>query len=243
MRGGTAAVIPCLDGAPTLRAVVEGVRPHVAQTIVVDDGSRDDTVAIARRSGSVVVRHLRNLGKGAAIMTGLAEARARGFGHAVLLDADGQHPPENVPRLLEEARAHPAALIIGARDFRGQPVPRASRFGRRFSNFWVWLETGLRLQDTQSGLRIYPVPEILALHVPPSRFEWEVEVIVRAAWGGLSVREIDASVFYPPPAERRSHYRKVEDSLLISLLHVRLVPQGLLRMLLRTKPPRISHEL
>lgn len=243
MRGSTVAVIPCLDCAGTLGIVIEGVRPFVSQVIVVDDGSDDDSATIARRSGSVVIRHLRNLGKGAAIMTGLAEAEARGFTHAVTLDADGQHPPANVPRLLAEAQAHPKALVIGVRDFRGQPVPDASRFGRRFSNFWVWLETGLRLQDTQSGLRVYPVRETLGLDVPPSRFEWEVEVIVRAAWNGQSVREVETSVFYPPPTERRSHYRKVEDSLLISLLHVQLIPRGLARMLLRAKPSRISHEL
>ena len=245
VKGRTVAVIPCLNAAETLGAVIDGVRPYVAQVIVVDDGSQDDTANIARDAGCIVVRHLRNEGKGAALVTGLAEAQAGGFTHVVALDADGQHPPDNLPRLMEEALAHPEALIIGARDFRDQPVPGASRFGRRFSNFWVWLETGLRLNDTQSGLRVYPVREILDLRVSPSRFEWEVEVIVRAAWAGRSVREIDVSVFYPPPSERRTHYRKVEDSLLISLLHVQLILQGLVRTLLRvrTRSTRISHEL
>lgn len=228
-------VLPCLDAAATVGDVVRGAVDVLEDVIVVDDGSRDDSAALARQAGARVVRHPHNRGKGAALLTGMAEAAALGFTHAITLDADAQHAPEDIPRLLEAARREPDALVIGARDFDIEHVPGASRFGRKFSNFWVWLETGAKLSDTQSGFRAYPLAPVLALELAPSRFEWEVEVIVRARWAGLDVREVDVPVFYPPPEERKSHYRGFEDSLLISLLHVRLVPRSFLRPIW---PPR-----
>jgi len=223
------AVLPCLDAVETVAAVVKGVKSVLPDVIVVDDGSQDDSAEAARQAGARVVRHSANRGKGAALMTGLHEADALGFTQAVTIDADAQHDPGDIPRLLQASRAHPQALVVGARDFDIEHVPGASRFGRRFSNFWVWLETGTRLSDTQSGFRVYPVRSVLGLEIPPSRFEWEVEVLVRARWGGLPIEEVDVSVHYPPPDAHTSHYRGIEDSLLISLLHVKLVPRSLLR--------------
>ena len=222
-------VLPCLDSAATVGRVVERTRAVLDEVIVVDDGSADGSARAARAMGARVVRHPENRGKGAALLTGFAEALDQGFTHAVTLDADGQHDPADIPKLLAAAAAEPRALVVGARDFDVEHVPGASRFGRSFSNFWVWLETGTRLGDTQSGFRVYPLESVRALDLAPSRFEWEVEVLVRARWAGLPVHEVDVSVHYPPPGERLSHYRGFEDSLLISLLHVRLVPRSLLR--------------
>lgn len=232
------AVLPCLDAAETVGQVVRGVSAVLKDVIVVDDGSRDDSAQAARQAGARVVRHCGNRGKGAALMTGLNEAAARGFTQAVTIDADAQHSPQDIPRLLEVARAHPRALVVGARNFDIEHVPGASRFGRKFSNFWVWLETGTHLSDTQSGFRVYPVDSVLELEIPPSRFEWEVEVLVRARWAGLTVHEVDVSVYYPPKDTHTSHYRGIEDSLLISLLHVKLVPRSLLRPV--WKPRRLA---
>lgn len=232
-----AAVIPCLDAEATIADVVRRARalPDLARVLVVDDGSTDRTREAARDAGAAVVRHPRNLGKGAALATGLAEAAALGATHMATLDADGQHDPAELVRLLEVARSDPWALVIGARDFSVPHVPGASKFGRRFSNFWVWLETGARLADTQSGLRVYPVNATRALGLRPSRFEWEVEVIVRALWAALPIREVPVSVYYPPPEARTSHYRGFADSLLISLLHCRLVPRSMLRPVWRPR--------
>lgn len=228
-------MLPCLDAADTVADVVRGTREVLDDVLLVDDGSRDGSSRRAKAAGARVVRHPANRGKGAALLTGLSEAADLGFTHAVTLDVDAQHAPADIPKLVDEARAHPEALVVGARDFDIPHVPGPSRFGRRFSNFWVWLETGRRLQDTQSGFRVYPLAPVLDLELPPSRFEWEVEVLVRASWAGLEVREVDVPVHYPPPEERTSHYRGFEDSLLISLLHVRLVPRSLLRPIW---PPR-----
>ncbi len=223
------ALIPCLDGAATISTVVLGALEHVKTVIVVDDGSADSTAEMAAGAGAHVVRHEVNRGKGAALLTGLAEAQKLGFTHAVSLDGDGQHDPADMAQLLLGAAEAPVSLIIGARDFSVPNVPGGSKFGRNFSNFWVWLETGYPLTDTQSGFRVYPVELTLALNVAPSRFEWEVEIIVRAAWAGMPVRDLDISVYYPPPEERVSHYRGFVDSTRISLLHCRLVGRWMLR--------------
>lgn len=223
------ALIPCLDAASTLGEVVRRTRAYVGTVIVVDDGSVDDSVAVAEAAGAVVVRHPENRGKGAALLTGLEAARQRGHSHVIALDADGQHDPADIPRLSAEAAAHPDALIVGARDFTVPNVPKGSRFGRAFSNFWVALETGRRLSDTQSGYRVYPVALTLALRLAPSRFQWEVEIIVRAAWAGLDVRDVAVAVYYAPPDERTSHFRGVVDSARLSVMHTRLVFRQVLR--------------
>ena len=218
------ALIPCLDCAPTIASIVRHARTLVEIVWVIDDGSTDGTADVAGEAGAVVLRHAQNRGKGAALLTGLAAARAKGFSHAVTLDGDGQHDPAEIPALIAAARSQPTALVVGARRFPRENVPRASRFGRWWSNLWVSLETGRRLSDTQSGMRVYPVKPTLALNLRPSRFEWEVEVIVRTCWAGAPVIEVPVAVRYPPG--RRSHYRPYYDSMRISRLHCRLFLSG-----------------
>lgn len=229
------ALIPCLNGAASIAAVIEGVTAQLEDVLVVDDGSVDETGAIASAAGARVVRHAENRGKGAALLTGMAAAREAGFTHVVTLDADGQHDPADIAVLLAAAREQPTAIVVGARDFDVPNVPGGSRFGRRFSNFWVRLETGQSLGDTQSGFRVYPVELSLALGVGPSRFEFEVEILVRAAWARVPLAERPISVFYPPAHERVSHYRGFVDSMRITGLHFRLVGRWMLRPLWPTR--------
>jgi glycosyltransferase involved in cell wall biosynthesis len=228
------ALIPCLDGAATVADVVRGAAQRMP-VLLIDDGSTDDSAALAEAAGATVHRHAHNLGKGAALLTGLRAAAQAGFTHVVSLDADGQHDPKDIDPLWAAAQAEPRAVVVGARDFDVPNVPGASKFGRNFSNFWVRLETGRALSDTQSGFRVYPVQEILALALPPSHFEWEVEVLVRGSWAGLPVIDVPVGVYYPPPEERISHYRSVVDSARISWLHTRLVTRWLLRPLWPTR--------
>ena len=223
------ALIPCLDGEATLADVISATRRLVPDVIVVDDGSRDGTAEVARRSGAIVHRHEQNRGKGAALLTGLAVAHDAGYSHVVTLDADGQHNPADGSRLIDAALEAPTAIVVGARDFDVPHVPGGSRFGRNFSNFWVKLWAGKALSDTQSGFRVYPTDLTLRLGVRPSRFQWEVEVLVRAQWAGLEVVDVPISVFYAPPGERVSHYRGFADSTLITLMHFRLLGRWMLR--------------
>jgi len=217
-------LIPTYDNAGTLQDVVERAKATGLEVLVVDDGSRDRTREIlASIPGIVVQRHDRNLGKGAALKSGFRLAEERGFTHAITLDSDGQHYPEDVPVLLEAARARPEALLVGARDLAAAGAGRGSRFGQRFSNFWTYVETGERLADTQSGFRAYPLRAVRALALRNDGFGFEVEVLVKAAWTGVPLASVPIRVFYPPAEERVSHFRPIADFARISRLNTHLV--------------------
>ena len=234
-----AFVIPVFNHARNVGAVVQAARDSGAPVIVVDDGSTDGSAeAACAVAGTVLVRHGKNLGKGAAILTGLASAAAPPIGarFVVTVDADGQHRPDEARRLLAAlwpagATRPEAALVLGARTgMDSRAVPWSSRAGRGFSGFWVWASGGPRVSDYQSGFRVYPVAETLALATRAHRFEFEVEVLVRARRTGLPVREVEVSVVYDPPGGRVSHFRPWRDfgrnsALFTRLIATRFVPR------------------
>ena len=208
----TAVVIPAYNHGATVADVAARALDLDVPVIVVDDGSTDDTRARLCDLGIRVLRHPRNLGKGAAILTGLAAAREIAD-WAVTIDADGQHDPADIPDLVRAIPEGSRPIVVGVRQrmTAAAQVPWASRFGRGFSNFWVRACGGPALQDSQSGLRVYPLPETLELGVVALRFQFEVEVLVRAGWAGMAVLEAPVSVRYPPAGRRVSHYRPVVD--------------------------------
>ena len=148
-----------------------------------------------------MIRHEENRGKGAALLTGFA-ALAGKADWAVTLDADGQHDPGDIPGLIRAIPAGTRPIVIGRREgMVGADVPWTSRFGRKFSNFWVRCAGGPSLTDTQSGMRIYPLPEAAGLGVRARRFQFEVEILVRARWAGIPVVEAPVGVSYTPGDE------------------------------------------
>lgn len=235
------AVIPTYNNAGTLLDVVQRTYAQLTDIVVVDDGSTDDTAARLAASPVpvTVVCCGRNRGKGRALREGFRRARAAGFTHAVTIDADGQHYPEDLPRLLAAAREDPAALIVGSRPFDHENMPRGNTFANRFSNFWFRVQTGLDLPDTQTGLRIYPLAGLRGERWMTSRYEAELELLVVAAWAGVRLRPVTVRVAYPE--DRVSHFRPTLDFLRISLLNTLLCllavvygwPRTLLRKLLR----------
>lgn len=215
-----ALVIPAYNHGSRLTAVLADALTLHLPIIVVDDGSDDDTKEILAESaarpeyaGLTVLRHPENRGKGAALLTGFAEALAQGRDRALCMDADGQHRAEDAARLLDAARTHPGRpLIVGARlGMESEHVPWTSRAGRGFSNFWVRACGGPRCADSQSGLRLYPLPEILDLQCRARRYQYEVEVLVRARWAGVPILEVPVGVVYQPKGERVSHFRPWRD--------------------------------
>jgi len=225
-------VVPTKDNEASIEAVVTGCLEHCADVLVVDDGCADHTVERAARARgprgeqAVIVHHAVNLGKGAALATAIDHAAAHGFTHVVAIDADGQHLPEELPRFFDAARRDPWAIIVGARDMAG--APGSSLFGRNFSNFWIFVETGHRVADSQCGFRVYPVAPVRSLRLRPGRYEWEVEVLVRGLWNGIAVRDLPCRVYYPDPEERVSSFRPWADNTRISLLNTKLVAMRIL---------------
>jgi len=221
-------VIPVYNHGATLRSVVEGVLALHEHVLVVDDGS-DDVPPEALAGLSVrLVRHARNQGKGAAIRTGASEARVMGMSHIVTIDADGQHDPADLPAFFNAIAQDENSIIIGARDFNTANVPGSSRFGRKFSNFWLRVQTGVVISDVQSGFRAYPLAVLEKLHLTENHYSFEVEVLVRAAWAGFRLNEVDIAVYYPPKGERISHFRAFMDNLRLSLLNTRFTLRAIM---------------
>ncbi|MCK6526109.1 glycosyltransferase family 2 protein [Myxococcota bacterium] len=209
-------VIPSFDNAGTIAAVVARARAVLEPVFVVDDGSTDGTGDRAREAGAEVLVHEVNRGKGAALETGLAAAVARGFSHVVTLDGDGQHHPEDAPALLRAAEGGVPTLVVGSRPWDGPNRSRAARFGRWFSNLWVRIDGGVTVEDSQSGFRVYPAAEVLALRLRARRYDWEMEVLVRAAWAGIAIANVPIGVYYPPASERVSHFDVLRDNVRFS---------------------------
>ena len=216
-------LIPALDCEATLAPVVRGAREHVADVLVVDDGSRDRTAEVARRAGAEVLRHATNRGKGAALRSGMCALAERGVTHAVTMDGDGQHLASEIPALLAAAAAEPGSLILGARQHPSGSMSRLRAFGNRFANRWVRIACGATFEDTQSGLRLYPLAATLALGCRADRFAFETEVVIRAVRAGLPVRSVPVRVHNPPPGERTSHFRGVRDTVRIVFTVIALI--------------------
>jgi len=228
-RLGCAVVIPTYNNDRTLGGVIAGVRRYCADIFVVNDGSTDRTAEVlASTEGIRTIAYARNRGKGYALRRGLRAAREAGFRYALTIDSDGQHYPDDIARFIERIERRPDTLLIGARNLTADNMPARNTFANRFSNFWYLVETGRRLEDTQSGFRLYPLRRLGRLRSLCSRYEFEVEVIVRAAWRGVEVENIPVRVYYAPDGERVSHFRPLRDFTRISLLNSVLVLEALL---------------
>ncbi|HVP62037.1 MAG TPA: glycosyltransferase [Myxococcaceae bacterium] len=210
-------IIPVYNNVSTVGDVVRGVLDHCSAVLVCDDGSTDGSGDVAEAAGAMVLRHPRNEGKGVALRTLLAEAHRQGFRHAISMDADGQHFPGDLPAFAAALIDEPGSMVLGVRDLIAAGAPPSSEFGRRCSNWWIWFETGLNLPDTQSGFRGYPVPEVSELGAGHRRYEFETDVLLRAAWAGIPIRSRPIKVLYP--ANRISHFRLVLDNVRIVALN------------------------
>jgi glycosyltransferase involved in cell wall biosynthesis len=217
------AVVPAYQAAASIEAVVRDTLPVLSPVVVVDDGSRDDTAARAEAAGAEVLRHAANQGKGAALVTALAHLAAAGVDRAVTLDADGQHLPHQIPLLLAAADETPGAIIVGVRRKERFAIKRSARFGNWVADRLMRRVAGRPLPDTQSGFRVYPVGATLALGTRGTRYDFETEVLLRAARAGMAVRGVPVEVYYPPVAERVSHYRPWLDTMRIVRSVVRVL--------------------
>jgi glycosyltransferase involved in cell wall biosynthesis len=208
--------------------------------ILVDDGSEPQcaatlTMIAAASEGRVtLVRHPRNEGKGAAVMSGIARAHELGHTHALQIDADDQHALEDIPAFLTEAEAHPAAIVAGQPIF-DSSVPTNRLYFRYLTHILVWIDTmSLDIRDSMCGFRVYPVVPVLDLARRVRlgrRMDFDSEVLVRLWWEGTEIICRRTPVRYP--AGGVSHFRLFRDNVLMTRMHIRL----LLGMLVRS--PRL----
>jgi glycosyltransferase involved in cell wall biosynthesis len=225
----TCILIPTYNNATTLGAVINSVLEYTDQIVVVNDGSTDKTRSILDSFPQIhAVNYSPNKGKGFALRTGFKAAVDAGYDYAITIDSDGQHFAADLPKFVDSMNKNPNAIIIGARNMDQLSVPGKSSFGNKFSNFWFWVETGITRSDTQSGYRLYPLKPLHNIWFFTYKYEFEIEVIVRAAWKGVDVVEVPVNVFYPEKEKRISHFRPFRDFTRISILNTILVTIALL---------------
>src|SRR6185369_5505444 len=139
------------------------------------------------------------------------------------MDGDGQHLSNQIPVLLGAAEESVPTLVVGARQVDNQSVAPIKLFGNRFANRWVEIACGIAIPDTQSGFRVYPLPEVSALGARARRFGYETEVLIRAVRAGIPIRSVPVQVYYPPIDERVSHFRPVLDTIRIIFIVLGLI--------------------
>ena len=205
-----AIIIPVYNHGEQIGEVIRQSLTFRLPVFVVDDGSTDSTHQVVEAiSGINILRHSANRGKGAAILTGFTAAAEKLCDWAITIDGDGQHNPLDATSLLQAVKEGERCIVVGKRQGMEDAanVPWTSKFGRKFSNFWVWISGGPMVEDSQSGFRLYPLPEVLQLDVEARRYQFEVEILVKARQQGITTKEAPVSVVYQAKGVRVSHFR------------------------------------
>lgn len=212
--GRVAAIVPCYNAGSRIRPVAEGILRVLPDLIVVDDGSTDGAAAALSELPVKLVRLPRNRGKGHALCAGFTEAlRLPGLAAAVVLDADGQHDPAELPRFIATFRERQADLVIGARVFDAAHVPWRSRFGNQLTAWIVRRLFGHAVGDTQCGYRLLSRPflEAVAREVSGGRYDTEMEILLKGLEEEWRVSFLPIQTLYET-GNPSSHFRKVRDS-------------------------------
>lgn len=174
-------IIPAYQAATTLRLLLQQTVDYIpaTRTIVVDDGSTDDTSKLASTTGVCLIQHERNLGKGAALQSGLAAAIEFGMDWAITIDADLQHPPESISDFLRKASSTNFDLIIGRRNFSSEVMPLDRRFSNTASSALLSLLLGIRLYDAQCGFRMIRLSSLKGMQFHSPGYEFEAELLIK----------------------------------------------------------------
>ena len=217
-------VLPTYNNPNTLGRVIDGVLKFTEDIIIVNDGSTDSTSEILKIYPQIVQLHQpQNTGKGHALKTGFKHAVNLGFDYAITLDTDGQHFPSDIPNFIEalDASENKDILIIGDRNMNTSDVLARSAKGNRVSTFWMKAATGLKLEDSQSGFRLYPIKAIndIKFMKATKKFEFEIEVIVRSYWAGITIGHVPINILYDMK-ERVSHFRPFMDIARMVVLYI-----------------------
>ncbi|MCM4158831.1 DUF2062 domain-containing protein [Antarcticibacterium flavum] len=216
-------LVPTYNNEKSLASVLQDLQLYTSNIVVVNDGSTDTTKEILTNFSHLEIFHFeKNSGKGAALDHGFQKAEELGYEYAITIDSDGQHYPDDLEVFLDELEAKapqdPELLLVGDRNMGRDGIPGKSTTGNKFSNFWYLVVTGINLGDTQSGYRLYPLKVVNPIKLYTNKFEYEIEIIVKAAWRGVEVKNIPIKVFYEE--NRVTHFRPFWDITRIVMLYM-----------------------
>lgn len=223
-----AIVIPAYNEAATIRDLAERALLHGKAVIVVDDGSRDGTARALEGLAVQLLRNEENQGKAAALWRGAQAALANGVDAVITLDGDGQHVPEDIPRLIAVAQQNLGSIVIGARLADRHAIPKLRYFANRAAVFALSWACGQRLDDSQSGFRIYPAElfrKLVTPHDRPHSFVFESEVLIEAARLGHRCVMVPIAAIYRPGA-RASHFRHLDTLRIARMVAWKLLLRG-----------------
>ena len=205
------ALIPAYNEAARVGEVVAVARHHVDEVVVVDDGSTDETVAAAEKTGAKVLRHSQNRGKGAAIATALDYFGRSDAELAVLLDADGQHDPSEIDKFVDAAEKERADVVVGTRMGDVRRMPWVRLWTNRFTSRVTSKLAGQRIPDSQCGFRLLRRAVLKDLKLSTARFETETEMLIQAGRAGHKIVSVPIRTIYEPG--RTSRIRPWRDTV------------------------------
>ena len=203
-------VIPCLNEADHIGSLVREVRAFLPHVLVVDDGSEDETSALARDAGAVVLRHDRPQGKGASLQAGWKQSRSEGFSWVLCMDGDGQHAPADIPSFLRHAEGGRYSLVVGNRMDRLDSMPRVRRWTNRFMSRRLSRLAGQTLPDTQCGYRLMNLKAWSGITLSTVHFEMESEILIAFARAGHQIGFVPIQVIY---GDERSKIHPLRDTV------------------------------
>jgi glycosyltransferase involved in cell wall biosynthesis len=212
----TCALIPAFNEAPHIAKVVEGARQHVAEVVVIDDGSRDGTAEIARAAGATCLQSPKNRGKASALRAGIAFARDHNFTHVITLDGDGQHLPEDIPVILRVAEETGADLVIGARRFDRALMPRSRYFSNTVGSRLASALVGCEIRDSQSGFRLFRLDKLHGAKLRSRCYELEMEMLIKMVRSGCTIAHAPIRMVYGD-GQTRSKMKPVRDTVRVCL--------------------------
>lgn len=218
----TVAVLPAFNEERYIEKVVKEARKYADEVIVIDDCSRDNTFGIAKKAGAKVYRHLINRGVGGATRTGIKAALFAGADIIVILDADGQHLPEDIPALVAPIKKNKADVVIGSRFLRSQAIPFFRRVGNSFFNLFTFFLFGVWSSDTQSGMKALSKKAAEKLDITSKDMEVCSEIIKEAKNLGLKLEEVPIRVVYTPYSLSKGQGFIMGVKTLIKLLIIKL---------------------
>lgn len=214
----TLTLIPCYNEEPRIAKVVRACLRQTDAVLVVDDGSADDTAAVARKAGALAIRYEPNRGKGVALNVGYAYAVRKGYDAVVTLDGDGQHDPAEIPRFIEAAQPDDVHIVLGCRMMDVRDMPRIRRFTNRATSRFVSWMAGQEIVDSQTGFRLIKREVLEAVRCTSRNYDAESEILIKACRRGFRVVEVPVATIYNGG---RSSIRPVMETLRFARLMLR----------------------